>query len=71
MATILVLNSSVYGDASVSRTLVGEAIRRLQAEDPDARVIEHDLGTTPPAPSEHGNPRRCSGYAATCWASWA
>jgi FMN-dependent NADH-azoreductase len=47
MATILVLNSSVYGDASVTRTLVAETVRRLQAADPDARVLDHDLGATP------------------------
>lgn len=47
MSTILVLNSSVYGDASVTRTLVAETVRRLQAADPDARVLEHDLGATP------------------------
>lgn len=47
MSTILVLNSSVYGDASVTRTLVAETVRRLQAADPDARVLEHDLGAAP------------------------
>lgn len=47
MSTILVLNSSVYVDASVTRTLVAETVRRLQAADPDARVLEHDLGAAP------------------------
>lgn len=47
MSTILVLNSSVYGDASVTRTLVTETVQRLQAAVPEARVIEHDLGAKP------------------------
>lgn len=47
MSTILVLNSSASGDASVTRALVAETVQWLQAEEPDTRLIEHDLGATP------------------------
>ena len=47
MANILVLNSSVLGDGSVSKALVGEAVRRLLETSPGAIVVERDLGTAP------------------------
>ena len=46
MNTILVLDSAVSGDASVSRTLVREAVSALTAARP-ARVIYRDLGQAP------------------------
>jgi len=47
MANILVLNSSVLGDGSVSKVLVGEAVGRLLEANPGATVVERDLGTAP------------------------
>jgi len=47
MATVLVLNSSATGEASVSRLLVQEAVARLTDEDPDLRVVTRDLGANP------------------------
>lgn len=47
MMTILVLNSSVSGDQSVSRVLIDEAVRNLSNANPGATVIQRDLGTNP------------------------
>ena len=47
MSTILVLNSSVSGDTSVSRTLVEEAVSRLLEAKPGATVVQRDLGAAP------------------------
>src|SRR5258708_26425647 len=47
MSTILVLNSSVSGDTSVSRILVEEAVSRLLEADPGATVVQRDLGAAP------------------------
>jgi FMN-dependent NADH-azoreductase len=47
MMTILVLNSSVSGDQSVSRVLIDEAVRNLSNANPGATVIHRDLGTNP------------------------
>jgi FMN-dependent NADH-azoreductase len=47
MSTILVLNSSVSGDTSVSRVLVEEAVSRLLEAKPGATVVHRDLGTAP------------------------
>jgi FMN-dependent NADH-azoreductase len=47
MANILVLNSSVLGDGSVSRVLVEEAVHRLVEANPVASVIHRDLGAEP------------------------
>jgi FMN-dependent NADH-azoreductase len=47
MKSILVLNSSVLGDQSVSRVLVEEAVHRLLEGNPRATVVQRDLGTTP------------------------
>jgi FMN-dependent NADH-azoreductase len=46
MHTILVIDSAVSGDASVSKTLVREAVAALTTGD-DARVIRRDLGAAP------------------------
>ncbi len=47
MANVLVLNSSVLGDGSVSRVLVEEVVHRLLETSPDATVVHRDLGTSP------------------------
>jgi FMN-dependent NADH-azoreductase len=47
MSTVLVLNSSATGDASVSRLLVQDAVSRLHAQDPELRVVTRDLGNHP------------------------
>jgi FMN-dependent NADH-azoreductase len=47
MSSILVLNSSVLGDASVSRVLVAETVQRLLQASPGSTVVERDLGSAP------------------------
>lgn len=47
MHNILVLNSSVSGQASVSRQLVAATVEQLLREIPDAAVTERDLGDKP------------------------
>lgn len=47
MASILVLNSSVLGNGSVSKILVTDAVERLLEGNPGATVIQRDLGTAP------------------------
>ncbi|HEU4518450.1 MAG TPA: FMN-dependent NADH-azoreductase [Microvirga sp.] len=47
MSTVLVLNSSALGDASVSGRLVQEAVARLRSGDPAVRVVTRDLGADP------------------------
>ena len=47
MSTVLVLNTSVLGESSVSRVLVREALARLRAENASLSVIERDLGAMP------------------------
>lgn len=47
MENILVLNSSVLGAASASKSLVKDAVRHLSRANPRARIIDRDLGTTP------------------------
>ena len=47
MATVLVLNSSVLGEASASKSLVGEALAHLRSEHTSLSIIERDLGVTP------------------------
>ncbi len=44
MSKILVINSSLSGDASVSRLLVAETVQRLQATEPNAEITYRDLG---------------------------
>lgn len=47
MSTVLVLNSSASGTASVSRQLVARAVAELRVQDPNLRVVARDLGTDP------------------------
>ncbi|MFD1910706.1 FMN-dependent NADH-azoreductase [Halodurantibacterium flavum] len=47
MRRILVVNSSVSGDTSVSRSLVDYAVKRLLESDPDNIVVQRDLGYGP------------------------
>jgi FMN-dependent NADH-azoreductase len=47
MATILVLNSSLNGSASVSDVLVEEAVAQLQRAHPGAQVVHRDLAREP------------------------
>jgi FMN-dependent NADH-azoreductase len=47
MANILVLNSSVLGEGSVSKVLVREAVNGLLKAKPGAAVVERDLGASP------------------------
>lgn len=44
---ILAINSSVSGDASVSRALVAEAVQHLLEANPDAALTYRDLGDDP------------------------
>ena len=46
MSTILVIDSAVSGEASVSKALVQEAVSALTADTP-ARVVHRDLGRDP------------------------
>ncbi|SCK15572.1 FMN-dependent NADH-azoreductase [Variovorax sp. HW608] len=47
MERILVIHSSVLGDASVSNVLVEDAVRRLLEANPGATVVHRDLGAAP------------------------
>jgi FMN-dependent NADH-azoreductase len=47
MSTVLVLNSSLSGEASVSKQLVQEALSTLRRQDPSVTVISRDLGDDP------------------------
>ncbi|WP_454019876.1 FMN-dependent NADH-azoreductase [Azospirillum sp. Marseille-Q6669] len=47
MSTVLVLTSSVLGEASVSNRLVEEVVARLRLQEPDLHVIARDLGRNP------------------------
>lgn len=47
MSTVLVLASSVSGEASVSNQLVNEAVAGLRAATPGLKVVSRDLGTDP------------------------
>jgi len=47
MSTILVLNSSLSGEASVSNILVADTLAALKASHPGAKVITRDLATNP------------------------
>ena len=57
MNTILVIDSAVSGEASVSRTLVREAVAALTAGDA-ARVVHRDLGAEPVPHLTEANARR-------------
>ena len=47
MKSLLVINSSAAREGSVSRTLVEEAVSRLQESHPFAAVVRRDLGANP------------------------
>jgi FMN-dependent NADH-azoreductase len=47
MSTVLVVNSSATGGASVSKALIDGAVAGLAAQDPGLRVVTRDLGTSP------------------------
>ncbi len=47
MSRILVLNSSISGEASVSRVLVADTLAALVAAHPSAVVVERDLANDP------------------------
>lgn len=47
MSNILVLNSSVSGEASVSRLLVADAVTELTQRDPGATLVFRDLAANP------------------------
>jgi FMN-dependent NADH-azoreductase len=47
MSNILVLNSSVSGEASVSRLLVADAVTELTQRDPSAKLVFRDLAAHP------------------------
>ena len=57
MNTILVIDSAASGEASVSKTLVREAVAALTAGEP-ARVVRRDLGARAGAAPDRGEPRR-------------
>ena len=45
--TILKIDSSITGDASVSRQLTSATLDLLRVQQPDAAVVERDLVATP------------------------
>ncbi len=47
MSKILVLKSSVLGDASTSNLLVDETVERILGADPAARIVAHDFSVDP------------------------
>ncbi|KRB48879.1 FMN-dependent NADH-azoreductase [Phenylobacterium sp. Root700] len=47
MSNILVLNSSVSGEASISRLLVADAVTELTQRDPGAKLVFRDLAANP------------------------
>jgi FMN-dependent NADH-azoreductase len=47
MQSLLVINSSAAREASVSRTLVEDAVARLLETNPYAKVVRRDLGANP------------------------
>ncbi len=47
MSTLLVLNSSASGAASVSKQLIEETVSRMRAQDPALKIVERDLGASP------------------------
>ena len=62
MAQVLVLNSSLSGEASVSRILVAETVAQLTARDPAAKVVIRDLAE---AAVPHLTPQTVAGVRAT------
>jgi FMN-dependent NADH-azoreductase len=59
VATALVLNSSIAGPSSVSRTLVAEIVEQLRTENPGLELVERDLGA---APIPHLTPGTIGGF---------
>jgi FMN-dependent NADH-azoreductase len=47
MSTVLVLKSSVLGDASASNQLVRDAVAQIKSQDPSTSIITRDLVTDP------------------------
>jgi FMN-dependent NADH-azoreductase len=47
MSTVLVLNSSALGTASVSRQLIDTTVERLRAQNPGLKLVERDIGANP------------------------
>jgi FMN-dependent NADH-azoreductase len=47
MSTVLILNTSALGAASVSSQLTKETAASLRSQDPDLRIIVRDIGATP------------------------
>lgn len=47
MSTVLVLNSGIPGENSVSRRLVAETVEALRDQNPALHVIDRDLGADP------------------------
>jgi FMN-dependent NADH-azoreductase len=47
MSTVLILNTSALGAASVSSHLTKETVASLRSQEPDLRVIVRDIGATP------------------------
>ncbi|KPF71153.1 FMN-dependent NADH-azoreductase [Bosea sp. AAP35] len=47
MSSLLVINSSASGAASVSKQLIDETVARLRGQNPALTVVERDLGTSP------------------------
>ena len=47
MSTVLVLNSSALGTASVSKQLIDSTVERLRAQTPGLKVVERDIGANP------------------------
>ena len=45
--TILKIDSSITGDASVSRQLTAATVDQLRAQQPNATIVERDLVATP------------------------
>lgn len=62
MSQVLVLNSSLSGEASVSRLLVAETLAQIVARDPAATVVVRDLAQTE---IPHLNPLTVAGVRAT------
>lgn len=62
MSQVLVLNSSLSGEASVSRLLVAETLAQIVARDPTATVVVRDLAQTE---IPHLNPLTVAGVRAT------
>lgn len=47
MSTVLVINSSVNGESSVSKQLVDAVVAQLKAQQPELQIVRRDLGEAP------------------------